>query len=209
MAKRKYNLESRHRKQTELKERIAAATAELHASRGATATSYADIASQAGVSLPTVHSHFPSQNELFQGCTGHVAGRSPTLPVDKILAATELSVAIDLLVAAMEQQHLYFEPWLAWREDRVIPFLSEMSDNIRQQQAELVKRLLEHHLGPAQRREMIGACESLLCFDFWYRLVRGHGLSPASARRSIIQCLLAIIGPSPASSPVSRPRRNP
>jgi AcrR family transcriptional regulator len=204
---RKYNLDSRHRKQAELKERIAAATAELHASRGATATSFVDIARQAGVSLPTVHSHFSSQNELFQGCTAHVADRAPALPVDIILEATELVVAIKLLVAAMEQQHLYYEPWLAWREDKVIPFLSEMSDKIRDQQAGIVKRLLRQHLGSDQRREMIAACESLLCFDFWYRLVRGHALSLPSARREIAQCLLAIIGPQPTSSSTSRPRR--
>jgi AcrR family transcriptional regulator len=71
-----------------LKASIAAATAELHAEKGAIATTYADIAKRAGVSLPTVYSHFPTQNELLQGCTAHVIAKAPTLPLEKIQAAT-------------------------------------------------------------------------------------------------------------------------
>jgi len=206
---RKYNLESRQRKQAELKDRIAAATADLHANKGVTGTSYADIASLSGVSLPTIHNHFPTRDGLLQGCTAHVAARAPVLPVEKILEAAELHVAAKLLVTAAEQQHLYFEPWLAWRENGLISFLEQMSDGMRQQQSELVARLLKHHLGPGNRREMIAGWESLLCFDFWHRLVRGHGLTSAAARRVIYKCLLATIGPQPASSPSSSPWRKP
>src|SRR5574340_1224790 len=102
MATRTYNAESRRRKQAELKARIAAAAAELHAAKGGSATSYADIAKHAGVSLPTVYSHFPTRHELFQGCTAHVAGKAPALPVETILAAPDLPAAADLLAAAME-----------------------------------------------------------------------------------------------------------
>ncbi|MFA9419208.1 MAG: TetR/AcrR family transcriptional regulator [Gammaproteobacteria bacterium] len=207
MPTRKYNLETRQRKQADLKDRIVAATANLHASRGVAATSYADIARLSGVSLPTVHSHYPTLDVLLQGCTAHVAASAPALPVEKILEAGELAVGAKLLVAAVAQQHLHFEPWLAWRENGLIPFLADMSDGIRQQQSELVARLLEHHLGPGKRREMIAGCESLISFDFWHRLVRGHGLTPAAARRVSYKCLLANIGLPPASSPTSSPRR--
>jgi AcrR family transcriptional regulator len=209
MATRSYNVESRRRKQGELKARIAAAAAELHAVKGGGATSYADIAKHAGVSLPTVYSHFPTRHELFQGCTAHVAGQAPALPVEKILAASDLPAAAELLVAAMEQQHLHFEPWLAWREDGVIPLLAEMSAGIREGQAALVGRLLKRHLGPGARREIIAGWESVLSFDLWHRLVRQHGLPRPAARRVLVQCLLAISGPQPAIKSNPRPRRKP
>ena len=139
---RGYDNSSRRQKQADTKERIAAATAELHAVKGADKTSYADIAEHAGVSLPTVYSHFPTENDLFQGCTSHVGNRAPALAVEKILSAPELSAAIGLLVSEMEKQHLYFEPWLSRRMDSYIPFLADMSDDIRQQQTELVKLVL-------------------------------------------------------------------
>lgn len=209
MATRTYNVESRRRKQAELKARIAAAAAELHAAKGGIATTYADIAKHAGVSLPTVYSHFPTVHELFQGCTAHVAAKAPALPVEKIFATTGLPAAAELLVAAMEQQHLHFEPWLAWREDGVIPLLAEMSAGIRRGRTAMMARLLERHLGPGKRREMVAGWESVLSFDLWHRLVRGHRLPRPDVRRVLVQCLLAIAGPQPASNPAPRPRRKP
>lgn len=209
MKTRTYNIESRHRQQALLKDGIAAATAELHAAKGVFATSYADIAKRAGVSPPTVYKHFSTQHELLQGCTLHVIAKAPEMPVEKIMAAPDLPAAAELLVAAMEQQHLHFEPWLAWREDRVIPFLAEMAVGIRQSHASLVAKLLAHHLGPGERREMVAGWESVLSFDFWHRLVRGHQLPRHAARRVLVQCLLAVVGPTPASPPTQVPRRKP
>jgi len=196
---RRYDNSSRRQKQADTKERIAAVTAELHAVKGADKTSYADIAEHAGVSLPTVYSHFPTENDLFQGCTSHVGNRAPVLAVEKILSAPELSTAIGLLVSEMERQHLYFEPWLSRRMDSYIPFLADMSDDIRQQQTELVKLVLRQFLGAGRRPKTVAGCESMLCFDLWHRLVRGHCLSLSAARGVLIKSLLAIIELQPAS----------
>ena len=84
---RAYNSENRLRKQAELRARIAEAAASLHARQGALATSYADIAAEAKVSLPTVYAHFPTMEALLDGCTRHVADRAPALPVEAILGA--------------------------------------------------------------------------------------------------------------------------
>jgi AcrR family transcriptional regulator len=196
---RGYDNSSRRQKQADTKERIAAATAELHAAKGADKTSYADIAEHAGVSLPTVYSHFPTENDLFQGCTSHVGNRAPVLAADKILGAPELSAAIGLLVSEMEKQHLYFEPWLSRRMDSYIPFLADMSDHIRQQQTELVVLVLRHFLGAGRRAKIAAGCESMLCFDLWHRLVRGHRLSFSAARGVLVKSLLAVIEQQPAS----------
>ena len=207
MATRAYNSETRLRTQTERKARITSAAAALHARKGANATSYAEIAAEAKVSLPTVYAHFPTQRELLQGCTAHVAARAPALPVEKVLAATTLTAAAERLTDAVLQRHLHFEPWLAWREDRVIPFLAEMSAGVRDEMAALIAELLERHLGPGEHREAVAGWEATLSFDFWHRLARGHRLSRPAVRRVIVQCLRALAGPPRASETRSTPRR--
>lgn len=80
MSPRRYNAKVRQSQVSERRQRVAAATAELHAEKGVIATGYADIARRAGVSLSTVHSDFPTQAELMSACTGHVGARAPELP---------------------------------------------------------------------------------------------------------------------------------
>ena len=206
MTTRSYDSESRRRQQAERKARIAAAAAALHAKQGANNTSYAEIAAEAGVSLPTVYAHFPTQRELLEGCTGHVAARAPVIPVDEIVAAADLPSAAELLTDALAERHLHFEPWLAWREDRLIPFLTEMSAAARDELSALIARLLKRHLGPGDHREIVAGWESVLSFDFWYRLTRGHRLSRPAARRVIVQSLNAIAHP-PDASPSKVPSR--
>jgi len=200
---RAYNIETRRMQQAELKAGIAAATVELHADKGAIATSYADIARHAGVSLPTVYKHFPTLDELLQGCTSHVIAKAPQFPAEEILAVPDLPAAAESLVAAMEQQHLYFEPWFAWREDRVLPFLAKVTDGFRKMQSGFLAKLLAQFLGKGVRREAVAGWESVLSFDMWYRLVRSHGLPRPAARRVLVKCLLAIIEPAPASPTAS------
>ena len=209
MAPRAYNSDSRLQKQAELKQSIAAAAAALHARKGATATSYAEIAAEAGVSLPTVYAHFPTQRELLAGCTQHVAAKAPVLPIEGVLAASDLAAAAGLLADAMEQQHLYFEPWLSWRENRVIPFLAEMSGDVRDQLAALIPKVFRAHLGAGDHREAVAGWESALSFDFWHRLAREHRLSRPAARRVIVSCLHALAAsraPSKSKTPSRRKR---
>jgi AcrR family transcriptional regulator len=207
MPTRPYNSELRQRRQAELKARIAATTAKLHAAKGASGTSYADIAAEAGVSLPTVYAHFPTQRELLEGCTGHVAAAAPPLPVEDLLAAADLPAAAEVLVAAMERQHLHFEPWLKWREDRTIPFLAELSGRVREERAALIARILERHLGPGDHREIVAGWETALSFDHWHRLARGHGLPHAAVRRMLVRGLNAIAEPPAPRPPKPTPRR--
>ena len=191
--RRKYDNKVRLQKQDELKSRIAAATARLHAEKGAADTSYADIARLADVSLPTVYKHFPSEDELFLGCTSHVADRAPHFPYQDILACENLASAVELLVAAMEEQHLYYEPWLSRRMEGYVTFVAEMTIRVRIQQSDLIEQILSHFMGPAKRKTTIAGCETILNFDTWHRLVRGHQLARKDARRILIQSLFSII----------------
>src|SRR5262249_46319755 len=145
------------------------------------------------------YAHFPTQDELLAGCTSHVAAKAPPLPVADIVAAPDLGTAVGLLVDTLGKQHLHFEPWLAWRGDRGIPFLPQKAAGVPDQVTALVARVLRRHLGPGDHREIVAGWESILSFDFWHRLARGHHLSRVAARRVIVRCLLALVDSQPVS----------
>jgi AcrR family transcriptional regulator len=206
MAPRAYNNETRQQQQAELKERVAQAAIRLHAQRGALATSYADVAQEAGVSLPTVYKHFPALDDLLRACTSHVGARAPALPVDEILAAPTLAQAAEILVEAMDRVNAYFEPWLVWKERGRIAVLEEMAAARRKSFVQLCMGLLERHGVAGPRRELAAVWESLLNFDLWHRLVRDHKLPRTAVRAHVLSLLLAVTGPQPAA-PLTRPPR--
>lgn len=206
MAPRSYDSSLRQQKQAELAQRIAAAAAALHAQKGALGTSYADIAAAAGVSLPTVYAHYPTQSDLLAGCTRHVAALAPPLPVQDLLAAPDLPAAIDLLVTTFVARHVHFEPWQAWRENRVIPFLAELSAQARGESTALVTRMLRRHLGNGSHRDTAAAWETILSFDHWHRLARAHGLSRPAVHRAMAASLAALAASATTKSPARKPR---
>lgn len=205
MAPRAYNNETRQQQQAELKAQIAAAAAELHAQKGALATSYAEIAQRAGVSVPTVYKHYPDLNLLVQGCSGHVASQAPPIPVEAILACPDLGAATAQLVEAFDRLHAYFEPWLVWREHGRIPALAERAEEARARVTALCAAVLARHGLGGDGRELAPVWESLLHFELWHRLVRLHQLPRAVARRRLIHLLLAVTGQQPATRSSSRP----
>ena len=75
--KRKYEKRARAAQQEDTRRRIAAATAELHASVGPAQTTIAAIAKHAGVQRPTVYNNFDSDKELFAACQVHFLSESP------------------------------------------------------------------------------------------------------------------------------------
>ena len=206
MSTRRYTPKVRQTQVSERRQRVAAATAELHAEKGASATSYADIAGRAGVSLPTVHSYFPTQADLLSACTGHVGARAPQLPVQAILTAPNLSDAADRLVVAVDGLHAYFEPWVSWRQEKVVPFLAELAATRRAQLTSMIARLLSQHR-PGQQGVCAAVWESILSFDFWQRLVRQHGVPRARVRKILKDLLMAVLGPGPSTSIQPGPRR--
>ena len=207
MAIQPYNLKIRKAQLLERRARVAAATAELHAEKGVLSTSYADIALRAQVSLPTVHSYFPTQVELLTACTGHAGAAAPPLPVQALMATSDLHAAAEMLVAAVDRQHAYFEPWLSWRQETVTPFLVEMSAGHRDHLTALITQLLKRHRKGTQAAHA-AAWESLLSFDLWQRLTRQHRLPRRQVRALLTNLLMTVPGPAPSTTPKPGPRRS-
>lgn len=206
MAPRAYNNETRQQQQEALKQRVAEAAARLHAERGVLATSYAEIAQAAGISLPTMYKHFPDLGQLVRACSGHVASKAPAFPADEILAAPDLAAAAGRLVDAMDRRHAYFEPWTAWREASRIPVIAEAAAARRREIVQLCETLLARHGAARPHRERAAVWESLLDFELWHRLVRAHQLPRSAVRAHLLSLLLAVSGPQPAPSS-KRPNR--
>ena len=206
MSNRRYTPKVRQTQVFERKQRVAAATAELHAEKGVSATTYADIAGRAGVSLPTVYSYFPTQADLLSACTGHIVARAPHIPVQIILAAPDLSDAADQLILAVDGLHVYFEPWLCWRQETADPFLTEFAATHRAQLTSMMDQILSQHR-PGRQTACAAVWESILSFDLWQRLVRQHGLTRARVRKILKNLLMAALGPGLSTSIQPGPRR--
>ena len=69
MKRGKYNLKRRAERQEETRLRIARATLELHEILGPALTTRSAIAERAGVTRPTVYSHFPNELSLGKACS--------------------------------------------------------------------------------------------------------------------------------------------
>src|SRR3712207_1637620 len=69
MKRGKYELKKRAERQEETRLRIARATLELHETVGPALTTRSAIAQRAGVTRPTVYSHFPDELSLGKACS--------------------------------------------------------------------------------------------------------------------------------------------
>lgn len=67
----------RAKKTASTRQRIVEAAIELHGTVGPANTSLSAVARQAGVSRPTLYSHFPDEASLFQACTMHWMSQDP------------------------------------------------------------------------------------------------------------------------------------
>jgi AcrR family transcriptional regulator len=75
--KRKYELRQRADTMEATRQRIAAATIELHGTIGPARTTIAGIAARAGVQRHTVYRHFPTDDDLFDACSQQFWGAHP------------------------------------------------------------------------------------------------------------------------------------
>jgi AcrR family transcriptional regulator len=73
----KYKLRRRAERQEETRLRITRAAVELHGTIGPSKTTMSALAEEAGVSRPTVYSHFPDELSLFKACSSLDLSENP------------------------------------------------------------------------------------------------------------------------------------
>jgi len=77
---RRYQLRKRADAMQATRRRITEAAVELHGSVGPARTTLSAVAERAGVQRQTVYRHFPTDDDLFDACSGHFAATHP-LPI--------------------------------------------------------------------------------------------------------------------------------
>jgi AcrR family transcriptional regulator len=176
---RKYEQRERAAGAEETRRRIAAATAELHATVGPARTTISAIAERAGVQRLTVYRHFPSDRELFAACSAHwLAGSPPPDPAPW----TEIADPDERLATALRAIYRWYranEGMIAntERDAPLLPALAEIADPASYLEP-VRELLLAGREGGALQRAAIGHA---LAFSTWRSLTRGEALDEDAA----------------------------
>lgn len=196
MAPRSYNSLIRKDAEAETLRRIVAATVQLHAEKGAMATTHTEIAERAGVSIPTVYKHFPTRNDLMPACIGEVAKDAPEIDPAVILAAPDFDARLSLLVEAVYARYRYLHPWYRWAPADA-PFLPELAatvDHAGKQLEQLARAVLKDRFRGRVPSEVLALTLVLLDYCTWQRLDQSLGTGKA-VNRAAIHALQRILSP--------------
>lgn len=194
MARRPYNSVVRKDAEAETLRRIVAATVQLHAEKGAMASSHADIAARANVSVPTVYKFFPTRNALLPACMAHVRKDAPAIDAAAILAAPDIDARLHLLVERVHARYRYFHPWFRWTaaDARSLPELAEAIDAGQKQLEMLVKTVLADISADGIPEDVSALLQVLLDYRTWQRLEQLLG-TPEEVSRVAVQALRLIV----------------
>jgi len=181
---RTYELKERARRQEQTRQRIAAATAELHEEVGPAKTTIAEVARRAGVQRPTVYNNFPSERELFAACQAHFFGQHPLPDPSPALALADPE---ERAAATLALFYGWYRETAAMtgniqRDRRLLPeldgLLADGADQLLDQMAAELARPLKLRGKRAQRAR--AALRLALDFATWERL-DAEGLSDREA----------------------------
>ena len=169
--KRRYEKRERAAKQEDTRRRIAAATAELHATVGPAHTTIAEIARRAGVQRPTVYNNFATDKELFAACQAHFLSESPPPALDPADGLEQVLTKLYRWWRANEGMSGNVA-----RDRGVVPALDELMRETADAQFDALADALGRD---KQSRAFIRVA---LTFGTWKTLA-GRGLSDAAAAR--------------------------
>jgi AcrR family transcriptional regulator len=112
MKKRPYKMHKRAAGQKRTRQRIVAATVELHASVGPKNTSISAVAERAGVQRLTVYRHFPDEFALFSACSSHWLSQNPPPAFDSWAPIAEPAKRTGAALAALYAYYRRTAPML-------------------------------------------------------------------------------------------------
>lgn len=189
MKRGKYELKRRAERQEETRLRIVRAAVELHGTVGPSKTTIGALAEEAGVSRPTVYSHFPDELSLFKACSSLDLSENP-LPDPEPWA--EILDPEERLRSALTEVYAYY-----LRKERMMYNVlrdaqgdAEVSANLREVLKPLfapwerMKEILATAWEVNEERPqqlLRGAIGVALDFQTWRTMVRGQGLTEAQA----------------------------
>ena len=202
MAPRAYTLGKRAQSVEDTRRRIIDATFELHNQKGILATSVKDIAERADVALRTVYLHYPTINDLVQGCAYKVIDllRPPSLAIFEGVTGLEprLQTLTTELFSMYERGTLQLET--ARCQQGQIPALAGFLENAAAMHEVLVREALRPSEGS---RRAVSTALALTDFYVW-KSFHQRGLSTHQAAGIVAGLLVASVSPPPAEKGQAR-----
>ena len=188
MSPRKYRMGTRAENIAATRNAIVHAAMTLHERQGFQATSWDEIAMEAGVSSATVYRHFPSPAELIPACANTVFDviQPPTVEqvAPKFAAHDDPAVRLEQLVRDTVHCFAQGEGWLhaAYRERDFIPSLADALEVIEGTLRILVRAAAGTPLSKREEAEIFVLCN----FPFWKQLV-DNGLGPRQSADTMVR----------------------
>src|ERR687890_978735 len=211
MKRGKYELKKRAERQEQTRLRIARATLELHEILGPALTTRSAIAQRAGVTRPTVYSHFPDDLILGKACSSLEMSDNP-LPHPE--PWQEIPDPEERLRMALGDLYSYFRRrerlWANILRDQELLY-STGDPEALEMAAEVMGPILSHWdrmketiasgWGPSEGipRLVLGAVGLALDFQTWRAMVRTQGMSDEQAIElmvGMVRCMAEGAGPA-------------
>jgi AcrR family transcriptional regulator len=193
MKRGKYELKKRAERQEETRLRIARATLELHEILGPALTTRSAIAQRAGVTRPTVYSHFPDELSLGKACSSLELSDNP-LPDPR--PWQEIADPERRMRVALGDLYAYFRRrerlWTNILRDQEMPYTND-DPEAHEADAEIMEPIFLHWermketlaagWGSSDESHglVLSAIGLALDFQTWRAMVRTQGLSDEQA----------------------------
>ena len=194
---RKYTLKARAQQQDGTRQRIVAATAELHGEVGPARTTVAEIARRAGVQRLTVYNNFPDELELFTACGDLWLNSYPPPDPTPALALEEPAERLRAVLLAFYGWYRATEPMTehTQRDRLVMPgFDAVMRVKMDEPGAALGQALAGGFNARGRHATSVGAAVAL-ALDFWtWRRLNREGLSDSAAADLMVGAVKAAAG---------------
>jgi AcrR family transcriptional regulator len=210
MKRGKYELKKRAERQEETRLRIARATLELHEILGPALTTRSAIAQRAGVTRPTVYSHFPDELSLGKACSSLELSDNP-LPDPE--PWQEIADPEERMRAALGELYAYFRRrerlWANILRDQEMPLTNDDPEAL-EADAEIMEPIFVHWermkqtlaAGWGESEEppglLLSAIGLALDFQAWRAMVRTQDLSDEQAIElmvGMVRCAAGVAGP--------------
>jgi AcrR family transcriptional regulator len=211
MKRGKYELKKRAERQEETRLRIARATLELHEILGPALTTRSAIAERAGVTRPTVYSHFPDELSLGKACSSLELSDNPLPDPGRW---EEIADPEERMRGALGDLYAYFRRrerlWANILRDQELTLGADDPEAL-EADAEIMGPIFAHWermretlaagwgSAEAHPRLRLGAIGLALDFQTWRAMARTQGLSDEQAIElmvGMVRCTVGVAGPA-------------
>jgi AcrR family transcriptional regulator len=193
---RQYRQSVRAEKTASTRQRIVQAAIELHGTVGPANTSLSAVARKAGVSRPTLYSHFPDEASLFQACTMHWMSQDPPPDPAAWLEIDDSRQRIGTALSEIYSHYARNEQMIAnvFRDMYLVESMRSFNVPLVEESFAAMTQVLSSAFddGPdlaARRRAIVSIAIS---FNTWKSLVKTEGLTNEKAADLMVHLVACV-----------------